>query len=85
MSKIVKTTKDGWECSPLITEAAQTVNDYGHLFYEINRCVRALSTEEMLAELREFADSLSETISQAEMALEGVEFETIEECDDDED
>ena len=81
MSKIVKTTKDGWECSPLITEAAQTVNDYGHLFYEINCCKRAMSTEDMLTELRYFVQCLDENISQAEARLEDVEFETIEDAE----
>lgn len=83
MSKIIKTEKDGWDCAPAIIEAAQTVKDYGHLFYEINCCKRAMSTEDMLAELREFATVLSETIERAEMTLEGVEFETIEEDDED--
>ena len=40
-----------------------------------------MSTEDMLTELRYFVQCLDENISQAEAALDGVEFETIEDED----
>ena len=78
MSKIIKTTEDGWDCAPDLVSAASTVRDFGHLFYEIN-CwgKRAMSTEDMLTELRYFVQCLDENISQAEAALDGVEFKPL--------
>ena len=81
MSKIIKTTEDGWDCAPDLVSAASTVTDFGHLFYEINCCKRAMSTEDMLTELRYFVQCLDENISQAEARLEDVEFETIEDAE----
>ncbi len=78
MSKIIKTIEDGWDCAPDLAQAARTVKEFGHLFYEIDCCKRAMSTEDMLTELRYFVQCLDENVSQAEMALEGVEFKTVE-------
>ena len=78
MSKIIKTTEDGWDCAPSLRETARVVDDFGHLFYEIRNCARVMSTEDMLAELRYFVESLDEAVTEAESKLDGVEFETIE-------
>lgn len=77
--KTIKTTQDGWDCAPSLRETAQVVDDFGHLFYEIKNCVRVLSAEDMVAELRYFVQCLDEAVIQAENDLDGVEFETIEE------
>ena len=78
MSTIKKTTLDGWDCAPSLRETARVVDDFGHLFYEIRNCARVMSTEDMLAELRYFVESLDEAVTEAESKLDGVEFETIE-------
>ena len=77
MSTIKQTTCEGWECAPSIETTARVVDDFGHLFYEIKNCVRAMSTEDMLTELRYFVESLDEAVAQAENKLDGVEFETV--------
>ena len=77
MSTIKKTTFDGWHCAPSIGLTAQVVDDFGHLFYEIKNCVRVMSTEDMLTELRYFVESLDEAVAMAENKLDGVEFETV--------
>lgn len=77
MSTIKKTTEDGWDCAPSIVTTARVVDDFGHLFYEIRNCVRAMSTEDMLTELRYFVESLDEAVAMAENQLDGVEFETV--------
>ncbi len=84
MSNIVKTTKDGWGVSPAIEQTARTYDTFGHLFYEIKHCVRTMTPDEMIAELRYFAQCLIEEIDNAESEVGGLEYETIEECDDDE-
>ena len=81
MSTIKKTTEDGWDCAPSLRATARVVDDFGHLFYEIRNCVRALSTEDMLTELRYFVESLDEAVAQAENKLDGVEFETVDDED----
>jgi|AACY02.4.fsa_nt_gi hypothetical protein len=81
MSKIIKTTKDGWDCAPSLETTTRVVDDFGHLFYEIKHCVRAMSTEDMLTELRYFVQSLDEAVTEAEYKLDGVEFETIEDAE----
>lgn len=78
MSKVIKTTEDGWDCAPSLRDTARVVEDFGHLFYEIRNCVRAMSTEEMVTELRYFVESLDEAVSIAENKLDGVEFQTID-------
>lgn len=77
MSTIKKTTCDGWDCAPSLRETARVVDDFAHLFYEIKNCVRAMSTEDMLTELRYFVECLEEGVSQAENELDGVEFQTV--------
>ena len=77
MSTIKQTTCDGWDCAPSLRLTAQVVDDFGHLFYEIKNCVRAMSTEDMLTELRYFAESLDEAVAHAENKLDGIEFETV--------
>lgn len=77
MSTIKKTTEDGWGCAPSLRETARVVDEFAHLFYEIKHCVRAMSTEDMLTELRYFVECLDETIREAENELDGVEFETV--------
>ena len=84
MSNIVKTTKDGWGVSPAIEQVARTYRDSGHLFYEIRNCVRTMTPDEMITELRAFAQDLLDDINNAESEVGGIEYETIEECDDDE-
>jgi hypothetical protein len=77
MSTIKQTTCDGWACAPSLGQAARTMKTFGHLFYEIECCVRAMSTEDMLTELRYFVQCLDEDITRAENELDGVEFETV--------
>jgi hypothetical protein len=77
MSTIKKTTCDGWDCAPSLRETARVVDEFGHLFYEIKNCVRAMSTEDMLTELRYYVECLDETVRDAENELDGVEFETV--------
>jgi hypothetical protein len=81
MSTIKKTTEDGWDCAPSLRDTARVVDNFGHLFYEIKNCVRALSTEDMVTELRYFVESLDEAVAVAENKLDGVEFETIDDED----
>ena len=78
MSTIKQTREDGWDCAPSLRETARVVDDFGHLFYEIKNCVRAMSTEDMLTELRYFVECLDEAVSEAENKLDGVEFQTID-------
>lgn len=77
MSTIKKTTFDGWQCAPSLGETARVVDDFGHLFYEIRNCARAMSTEDMLTELRYFVECLDEVVTEAENKLDGVEFQTV--------
>lgn len=77
MSTIKKTTCDGWECAPSLRKVARVVDEFGHLFYEIKTCVREMSTEDMLTELRYFVECLDETVRNAENELDGVEFQTV--------
>lgn len=77
MSTIKQTTHDGWDCAPSLATTARVVDDFGHLFYEIKNCVRAMSTEDMLTELRYFVECLDEAVAMAENQLDGVEFETV--------
>lgn len=78
MSTIKKTTQDGWGCAPSLRDTAQVVDDFGHLFYEIKHCVRAMSSEDMLTELRYFVERLDEAVSGAENELDGIEFQTVD-------
>lgn len=78
MSTIKKTTEDGWGCAPSLRETARVVDDFGHLLYEIKHCVRAMSSEDMLMELRYFVECLDEAVSGAENKLDGIEFQTVD-------
>ena len=78
MSTIKKTTEDGWDCAPSLRDTARVVDDFGHLFYEIKHCVRAMSSEDMLTELRYFVECLDEAVSGAENELDGIEFQTVD-------
>ena len=75
----IKTTQDGWDCAPSLRETTRVIDDFGHLFYEIKNCRRAMTAEEMVTELRYFVECIDEAVSQAESDLDGVEFQTIEE------
>lgn len=79
--KTIKTTQDGWDCAPSLRETARVVDDFGHLFYEIKNCKRAMTTEDMVFEIRYFVDCLDEAVRVAENKLDGVEFETISDED----
>ena len=63
------------------SRTARVVDDFGHLFYEIKNCKRAMTTEDMVTELRYFVECLGEAVGQAENELDGVEFQTISDED----
>jgi len=77
MSTIKKTNHDGWGCAPALGQTSKIIRDFEHLFYEIENCVRAMSTKDMLTELRYFVECIDEGVAQAENELDGVEFQTL--------
>lgn len=82
MSKIIKTTEDGWECAPAIMEVGSLLPEARDIQYEIEYCKRGQSVKDMLSDLRDFVTELHDRIDVAIEEYTGVEFETIEEDDE---
>ena len=72
---IVNTEHDGWECCPALQEVVDTLANTHSIVYEINNCVRAQTTEEIVNDLR---DALNEAISQLDDIDESVEYNTVD-------
>lgn len=83
MSRIIKTTKDGWDCAPAIMEVASLLPQAREIHYEIEYCKRGQSMRDMLSDLKDFVTDLHERIDVAIDEYTDVEFETIEEDDED--
>ena len=82
MSKIIKTTEDGWDCAHAIMEVSELLPHAREMHYEIQCCTRSMSAKEMLSDLKDFVTELHDRIDGAIEEYTGVEFETIEEDDE---
>ena len=78
MSKIIKTTEDGWDCAPSIMEVSELLPHAREMHYEIQCCTRSMSAKDMLSDLNDFVTDLKQWIDDAAEELEGVEFKTVE-------
>ena len=81
MSKIIKTTEDGWDCAPGIMEVASLLPQAREIQYEIEYCKRGQSVKDMLSDLKDFVTDLQYRIDGAIEEYTDVEFETIEDED----
>ena len=78
--KDLKTSEDGWDCIPELTEYTDCYdNDLGHLVYEIKRCKREMSLEDMIYELKSHTRELNDIIKRIENKYNDVEIIEIEE------
>ena len=75
---IVKTTEDGWDCVPELTEVVEILNYNDTIKYEINNCVRTSTLSQMVDEMRE---SLEEAIEKLNKIDPTIEYETVEDED----
>ena len=75
---IVKTTEDGWDCVPELTEVVEMYEEAGHLIYEIKNCVREMDLEEMIDELLNMCIDMKQKLEEID---ESQEFETVEDED----
>ncbi len=78
MSKIIKTTEDGWDCAPAIMEVSELLPHAREMHYEIQCCKRSMSVKDMLHDLKVFLKDLQERVDGCVEEYEGVEFQTIE-------
>lgn len=78
MSKVKKTTHDGWECVPELKRAVRALNGMDQDVYEIKHCVRASKLEHLVENMKE---CLQEALEELDYINVDVEFETV---DDDE-
>ena len=75
---IVKTTEDGWNCVPELTDVTYElgmVNDY---VYEIKHCVRNSDLESMVNDINEIMDNVKHHLSNIDTQKE---YETVEDYD----
>ena len=77
----VKTTEDGWDCVPELTEAVELIGEIETYVYEIKHCVRDHELEHMVVEMQE---KLQEAIDKLEEIDTDQEFITIDYDEDDE-
>ena len=75
---IIKTTEDGWDCVPELTEVVDMYEEAGHHIYEIKNCVRAQGLEEMIDELLNMCIDMKSKLEEID---ESQEFETVEDED----
>tara|TARA_R110000803_G_scaffold130958_1_gene198192 strand:- start:318 stop:551 length:234 start_codon:yes stop_codon:yes gene_type:complete len=73
---IVKTTEDGWDCVPELTEVVEMYENAGPHIYEIKNCVRSEDLEQMIDELMGMCIDMKEKLEEID---ESQEFETVEE------
>ncbi len=73
---IVKTTEDGWDCVPELTEVVEMYEEAGHYIYEIKNCVRSEGLEEMIDSLLNMCIDMKRKLEEID---ESQEFETVEE------
>ena len=78
MSKVKKTTHDGWECVPELKRAVRALKSMDQDVYEIKHCVRASKLEHLVENMKE---CLQEALEELDYINVDVEFETV---DDDE-
>tara|TARA_R110002153_G_scaffold260104_1_gene420012 strand:- start:190 stop:423 length:234 start_codon:yes stop_codon:yes gene_type:complete len=71
---VIKTTEDGWDCVPELTEVVDIYENVGHHIYEIKKCVRAEGLEEMIDELLGMCIDMKNTLERID---ESQEFETV--------
>lgn len=73
---IVKTTEDGWDCVPLLTEAVDKIDELESFVYEIKHCVREEELENMVVEMKEMLEDAIMILDKIDI---DVEYETVEE------
>lgn len=81
MSKIIKTTEDGWDCAPAIMEVSELLPHAREMHYEIQCCKRGMSVKDMLSDLKDFVTDLQYRIDCAVDEYKEVEFETIDDAE----
>ncbi len=71
------TTADGWECVPQLKRIVRLIEDeLGTHFYEIKKCVRTQSAEDIVFEINRV---LREALSELDTIDTTVEYETVDE------
>ena len=75
---IIKTTEDGWDCVPELTEVVGMYEEAGNHIYEIKNCQRSESLEQMIDELLNMCIDMKHKLEEID---ESQEFETVEDED----
>ena len=75
---IVKTTEDGWDCVPKLTEVAEKMDEVESFVYEIKHCVRETELEDMVVEMTEMFEDAIMILKKIDTE---VEYETVDEED----
>ena len=81
MSKEIReTTADGWECVHQFEQIDRSIESFRDTRYEISKCVRKSSTEDIIANMEFLAKDILEKCEQLRRkGIDKVEFVTIEE------
>ena len=75
---IIKTTEDGWDCVPELTEVVEMYEEAGHHIYEIKNCQRSEDLEQMIDGLLNMCIDMKHKLEEID---ESQEFETVEDED----
>ena len=81
-----ETTADGWECVHQFGQIDRAIESFRATRYEISKCVRESSTEDIIADMEFLAKDILEKCEHLRRTgIDKVEFVTIEEEEDDDD
>lgn len=72
---IVKTTEDGWDCVPKLTEVVDKIDEIEPFVYEIKHCVRSEELDHMVVEMTEMLEDAIMILKKIDTE---VEYETID-------
>ena len=75
---IIKTTEDGWDCVPELTEVVEMYEEASHHIYEIKNCQRSEDLEQMIDGLLNMCIDMKSKLEEID---ESQEFETVEDED----
>ena len=73
---IIKTTEDGWNCVPELTDVTNEIDNVNNIIYEIKNCVRQHDLYDIVEELKNMAYTVTDLLEDIDTDRE---FETVDE------
>ena len=71
----IKTTTDGWDCSPELMNVANNLDNLQSIMYEIKMCTRTSSVEDIVYEIKDILEEVLDELNNIDTDVEYIEVE----------